>query len=49
MEKVERPREKGLKKNQILFLGLMFLLAGMISKSLLQNRVLQIGSLRSAC
>ena len=48
MERVVRPREKGLRKNQILFLGMMFLLAGMISRGFLQNRVLQMGSLTGA-
>jgi hypothetical protein len=45
MEKIENPREKGLSKNQLLFWGLIFLLAGMISRGLLQIRVLQIGGL----
>ena len=44
MERVERPAKKGLSKQQILFLGLLFLLAGMISRGVLQNRVLQLGS-----
>ena len=48
MERVVRPREKGLRKIQILFLGMMFLLAGMISRGFLQNRVLQMGSLTGA-
>lgn len=45
MEKIENPREKGLSKNQVLFWGLMFLLAGIISRGILQNRVLQMGGL----
>lgn len=45
MEKIKNPREKGLSKNQVLFWGLMFLFAGMISRGILQNRVLQMGGL----
>ena len=45
MEKIKNPEEKGLSKNQVLFWGLIFLLAGMISRGVLQTRVLQIGGL----
>ena len=45
MEKIKNPEEKGLSKNQVLFWGLIFLLAGMISRGILQNRVLQMGGL----
>ena len=45
MEKIKNPEEKGLSKNQVLFWGLIFLLAGMISRGVLQTRVLQIGEL----
>lgn len=45
MEKIKNPEEKGLSKNQVLFWGLIFLLAGMISRGVLQTRVLQMGGL----
>ena len=45
MEKIKNSEEKGLSKNQVLFWGLIFLLAGMISRGVLQTRVLQIGGL----
>ena len=45
MERLAQPRKRGLGKNQVLFWGLLFLLAGMISRGFLQNRVLQMGDL----
>lgn len=45
MERLAQPKKRGLGKNQVLFWGLLFLLAGMISRSFLQNRVLQMGNL----
>lgn len=45
MERVEQPKKKGLSWQQMLFWGTLFLLAGMVSHSFLQNRVLQMGSL----
>lgn len=45
MERLRQPGKKGLGKQQLLFWGMLFLLAGMFSRSFLQNRVLQIGSL----
>lgn len=45
MERLNTPRKKGMSRQQLLFWGILFLVAGMISRSILQNRVLQIGSL----
>lgn len=44
MERLKSPRKKGLSKQQLLFWGMLFLVAGLFSRSILQNRVLQIGS-----
>lgn len=45
MERLGQPRNRGLNKRQLLLWGMLFLLSGMFSRSVLQNRVLQIGSL----
>ena len=45
MERLSQPKNRGLGKNQVLFWGLLFLLAGMISRGFLQNRVLRMGNL----
>ena len=45
MERLRRPGKKGLGRQQLLLFGMLFLLAGMFSRSFLQNRVLQMGSL----
>lgn len=45
MERLRRTERKGLKKHQLLFWGMMFVLAGLFSFSFIQNRVLQMGTL----
>lgn len=45
MERLSQPKNRGLGKNQVLFWGLLFLLAGMIGRGFLQNRVLRMGNL----
>ena len=45
MERLRQPGKKGLGRQQLLLFGMLFLLAGMFSRSFLQNRVLQMGSL----
>lgn len=45
MERLRQPGKKGLGRQQLLLFGMLFLLAGMVSRSFLQNRVLQMGSI----
>lgn len=45
MERLGRSERKGLGRRQLLFWGLLFLLAGMFSRSFLQNRILQMDKL----
>lgn len=45
MRRLGRPERKGLNKHQLLLWGFLFLLAGIFSRSLLQNRILQMNSL----
>jgi len=45
MERLTQQKIRGLNKRQLVFWGLLFLLAGVISRSVLQNRVLHMGSL----
>lgn len=45
MERLGRPKKRGLSKHQLLVWGMLFLLAGMISRGVLQTRVLQMGNL----
>lgn len=47
MERLNQSTKKGLSKQQILFWGMLFLLAGMFGRSFLQIRVLQIGTITS--
>ena len=47
MERLNQSTKKGLSKQQILFWGMLFLLAGMFGRSVLQIRVLQIGTITS--
>jgi hypothetical protein len=45
MRRLGRPERKGLGKNQLLLWGFLFLLAGIFSRSILQNQVLQMNTL----
>ena len=45
MERLNQPTKKGISKQQVFLFGMLFLLAGVISRSVLQNRVLHMGSL----
>lgn len=45
MERLNQQKKRGLNKRQLVFWGLLFLLAGMIGRGFLQNRVLQLGSM----
>ncbi len=47
MERLNQPRKQGMSKQQVLLWGMLFLLAGIFSRSVLQNQVLQMGSLTS--
>ena len=45
MERLNQPRKKGISKQQVFLLGMLFLLAGVISRSVLQNGILHMGSM----
>lgn len=45
MERLRKHANRGLSKRQLVFWGMLFVLAGMVGRSYLQNRVLQIGTL----
>jgi hypothetical protein len=45
MERLTQQKKRGLNKRQLVFWGLLFLLAGMFGQGILQNRVLQLGNL----
>lgn len=45
MERLSRHERKGLNKHQLLFWGLMFVVAGLFSRSFIQNRVLQMSNM----
>ena len=45
MERLRRTEKRGLRKHQLLFWGMMFVLAGLFSFSFIQNRVLQTGAI----
>ena len=47
MERLRRTEKRGLRKHQLLFWGMMFVLAGLFSYSFIQNRVLQMGSMNT--
>ena len=45
MERLEQPtKRKGLNKHHVFLWGMLFLVAGMVSRCILQNRVLQMGA-----
>lgn len=45
MERLNQPTKKGISKQQVFLFGMLFLLAGVISRSVLQNRVLHMGNI----
>lgn len=45
MERLTQQKKRGLNNRQLVFWGLLFLLAGMFGQGILQNRVLQLGNL----
>lgn len=47
MERLNQPTKKGPGKHQVLLWGILFLLAGVLGRCILQNKVLQMGSLTS--